>query len=161
MKTIIVTLTLILFSFVMQEMQAQNDSIPSSSKDSISIKSEFLAKQRQKIIDQEKEGLKNDLETIQFKLDNKLIKQEDAVKLKKEAAEKRALNIENRIEILENKTALEERNNASYGNFIELLGSGKIVNISMDFDSEKERIYDRRTTSDLVLAAGFNNAISD
>ena len=160
MKTIIVTLTLILFSFVMQEMQAQNDSIPTSSKDSLSLKSEFLEKQREKILAEEKGELKYKLERIQIRLDNKSITQEEADKLKKEAAEKHALNIENRIAILENKTALDERNNNNYSS-IELLNSGKIVNINVNYEEEKDRVYDRRTTSDLVLAAGFNNVISD
>lgn len=152
MKTIIVTLTLIMFSFAMQEMQAQNDSIPN--------KTERLENLKQKIIDEEKEGLKYDLERIQMRLDNKSITQEEADKLKKEAAEKHALNIENRIAILENKMALDERNKDGYGTSIELLGNGKIVNINVH-DDEKDRVYDRRTTSDLVLAAGFNNVISD
>lgn len=153
MKTIIVTLTLILFSFAMQEMQAQNDSIP--------IKTERLETLKQKIIDEEKEGLKNDLNSIQLRLDKKYITLEEADKLKKEAAEKHALNIENRIIILENKLALDERNKNNYGTSIELLGNGKIVNINVDHDDDEDRVYDRRTTSDLVIAAGFNNVISD
>jgi hypothetical protein len=153
MKTIIVSLTLIMFSFAMQEMQAQNDSIQ--------IKTERLETLKQKIIDEEKEGLKNDLNSIQLRLDKKYITLEEADKLKIEAAEKHALNIENRIIILENKLALDERNNSNYGTSIELLGNGKIVNINVDHDNEKDRVYDLRTTSDLVLAAGFNNVISD
>ena len=157
MKTIIVSLTLIMFSFAMQQMQAQNDSI--------SDKTERLENLKQKIIDEEKEGLKYKIERIQMRLDNKSITQEEADILKKEAAEKHALNIENRIAILENKLALDERNKDGYGASIELLGNGKIVNINMhnddDHDDEKDRLYDMRTTSDLVLAAGFNNVISD
>tara|TARA_R100001369_G_scaffold954_4_gene3157 strand:+ start:27542 stop:28582 length:1041 start_codon:yes stop_codon:yes gene_type:complete len=152
MKTIIITLSLIIFSFALQEMQAQNDSIP--------VKTERLEKLKQKIIDEEKQGLKLELERFQIKLENKSITQEEADKLKKEAAEKHALNIENKIAILDNKTALEERNNNTYSS-IELLGNGKIVNINVNYDGdEKDRDYDKRTTSDLVLAAGFNNVIS-
>ncbi|WP_010228910.1 hypothetical protein [Gillisia marina] len=154
MKTIIVSLTLIMFSFAMQEMQAQNDSI--------SDKTERLETLKQKIIEEEKEELKLELERIQMRLDNKSITQEVADDLKKEAAEKRALNIENRIVILENKLALDERNKYNYGTSIELLGNGKIVNINRSYKAEeKDRVYDKRTTSDLVLAAGFNNVISD
>ena len=152
MKTIIVTLTLIMFSFVMQEMQAQNDSIAN--------KTEKLETLKQKIIDEEKESLKNDLERIQMRLDNKSITYEEADRLKREAAEKRALNIENRIAILENKIALEERNNDNYTS-LELLGNGKLVNINVSHEDEKDRVYDRRTTSDLLIAAGFNNVISN
>ena len=152
MKTIIVTLTLIMFSFAMQEMHAQNDSIPN--------KTERLETLKQKIIDEEKEGLRNEIERIQLRLDKKSITQEEADKLKQEAAEKHALNIENKIAILENKMALDERNSNNYTS-IELLGNGKIVNINVNYEDEKDRVYDRRTTSDLVLAAGFNNVISD
>ena len=110
MKTIIITLSLIIFSFAMQEMQAQNDSISSSSKDSVSNKSEFFEKQKQKVIDEEKAQLKLDLEGIAYRLDKKMITADQANLLKKRAAEKRALNIENRIIILENQLELNERN---------------------------------------------------
>lgn len=152
MKTIIVSLTLIMFSFAMQEMQAQNDSIPN--------KMERLEMLKQKIVEQEKEELKSELGRIQIQLDNKSISLEEADKLKKEAAEKHALNIENRIAILENKFALDERNNENYS-AIELLGNGKIINIDIKSEDKKDRVYDRRTTSDMVLAAGLNNVITD
>ncbi len=158
MKTIIVTLTLILFSFVMQEMQGQNDSIAFNSQDSLSIKTEFFEKQKQIIIYDEKAQLKLDLGGIAYRLENNLITADQASEMKVKVAEKRALNIENRIAILENEIALEERNN--HTNYLAIFGNGKIIDLNIN-NSDGKRIVDRRTTSDLVLAAGFNNVISD
>ncbi|TVZ27271.1 hypothetical protein JM83_2300 [Gillisia sp. Hel_I_86] len=158
MKTIIVTLSLIMFSFAMQEMQAQNDSIPSNSKDSLYIKSEFFEKQKQKIIEEEKVALKLDLEGIAYRLENNLITPDQASSMKIKAAEKRALNIENRIAILENEIALEGRN--KHTDYLGIFDNGKIIDLNIN-TSDGKRIFDRRTTSDLVLAAGFNNVISD
>jgi len=157
MKTITVVLSLIIFSFIMQEMQAQNDSIASIKNDSI-IKKEFFEKQKQMIIDEEKGGLKSDLAKIANKLDEKTISLDQANKLKETAAEKRALNIENRIVILSNKIALEERNGTDV-NYTDI--SDKDKRIDINFGREKTEIYDKRTNSGLVLAVGFNNAIAD
>lgn len=158
MKTIIVTLSLFLFNFAIQEMQAQNDSIASTSQDSLSIKTEFFEKQKQKIIDDEKAQLKLDLEGIAYRLENNLITADQASEMKVKAAEKRALNIENRIAILENEIALEGRNR--HTDYLAIFDNGKIIDLNIN-NSDGKRIVDRRTTSDLVLAAGFNNVISD
>ncbi|WP_026837635.1 hypothetical protein [Gillisia sp. JM1] len=157
MKTIIVTLTLILFSFVMQEMQAQNDSISTSNKDSLIIKKEFFEKQKQKIIDEEKEGLKLDLEEIANRLNKNIIAIDQANVLKENAAKKRALNIENRIIILENRIALEERNGEDV-NYLGFFEEDK--RIDLNFGNDKSQTFDKRTSSGLVLAVGLNNAIS-
>jgi hypothetical protein len=153
MKTIIVTLTLILFSFVMQEMQAQNDSIPSQQ--------EKIQELKDKIILEEKKVLKIKLEGINYRLERDYITLEEANEQKKKAAETHALNIENRIAILENEIALRQRegDNSPYL-ALEIFEDGKPLNLKLK-DGEIDRKYDRRTTSDLVLAAGFNNVISD
>jgi len=156
MKTIIVTLTLIFFSFAMQEMQAQNDTIASIKNDSI-IKKEFFEKQKQIIIDEEKAELKLDLEGIAYRLDKGMITAIEANTQKEKAAKKRALNIEDRISILENQLALEERN-GEHVNSLALFDNGKIIDLN--FNKDKPRPYDKRTSSDLVLAVGFNNAIA-
>ncbi len=158
MKTIILSLTLIMFSFAIQEMQAQNDSISSSSQDSLIIKGEFFEKQKQKIIDEEKAALKIDLEGIAYRLEKEMITAIQATAQKEEAAKKRALNIENRISILENQMALEERN-GEHVNSLAIFDNGKIIDLN--FNKDKTRPQDKRTSSDLVLAVGFNNAISE
>lgn len=150
MKTIIITLTLFMSSFVMQEMQAQNDSIPSQV--------EKIQELRDKIILGEKKLLKIKLEGISYRLERDYITLEEANEQKKKAAETHAMNIENRIAILENEIALDGRNKQI--DYVGIFDNGKIIDLNIN-NSDGERIFDRRTTSDLVLAAGLNNVISD
>ncbi len=122
---------------------------------------EKIEKQKEEIIEEEREALRIEIEKINDQLDEELISFEEATNLKKQAAEKHALNIENRITILENQTALSERNNSTeeWGNeknYISVFGEGNIVKVNI----KKEKKYDRRTTSDLVFAFGLNNVIT-
>lgn len=131
--------------------------------------------QEQKIMvqNEEKDQLKETVEAINLRLDNKEITQEQASNLKTAAAEKHALNIENRLAIIENRIALLERNETVTQDTGATL-DGYIVEIGKNKDSDeydvgsiyigphtkrKPRVYDKRTTSDLVFAIGFNNAI--
>ncbi|NQX77869.1 hypothetical protein [Gilvibacter sp.] len=112
---------------------------------------------------EEKEALKDEVIAINDRLDKGEITEDEATQLKQEAAEKRALNIENRVVIIQNQIDLLERNGSlnttSTDNFeLVVFSKGKVL----DFDyTPKERKYDRRTTSDLVLAFGLNNAITE
>ncbi|MEX0998203.1 MAG: hypothetical protein WDZ45_14215, partial [Flavobacteriaceae bacterium] len=123
--------------------------------------SEKIEQRKQEIIEEEREALRVEVENINKQIDEEQITFEEATNLKKQAAEKHALNIENRITILENQAALSERNQADRDledeqNSIRFLGEDYIVNVNL----KKERKYDRRTTSDLVFAVGFNNVIT-
>ncbi|MDX1761259.1 MAG: hypothetical protein R3218_03815, partial [Christiangramia sp.] len=73
-------------------------------------KLEVLEQQKKDIVAEEKEKLKNEVEAINQKLDEKTISFEEADRLKEEAAKKHALNIENRLAIIDNKIALLNRN---------------------------------------------------
>lgn len=122
---------------------------------------EKIELQKQEIINQEKEALRLGVEKINNQLDEQLISFEEATILKKQAAEKHALNIENRIAILENQTALDERYNSleyweNEQNYISFFSVGNIIKVNL----KKEKKYDRRTTSDLVFAFGLNNVIT-
>ncbi len=133
-------------------------------------KVEELKAQKIKITEQEKEALKKEVVRINERYDNGELSVEEANNLKEAEAMKSALNIEDRIEIIDNRIALLERN------------EGNLLNAEKDFtinDNEKgitvswgdrepftvfrkrHRIprYDRRTYSDFVFAVGFNNAI--
>ena len=129
--------------------------------------------EKDKITQQEKELLKKEIEEITKKLENKEITKEQADELKREAAVKRALNIENRIAIVENKIALLKRND---GKLIENhTDGGAYLAINWGGEDEKgarligvkygdransiDKIYDRRTYSGTVIAVGLNNAI--
>ncbi|WP_298317684.1 hypothetical protein [uncultured Aquimarina sp.] len=137
-----------------------------------SDKIEKLKQEKEEIVISEKEALKEEVEAINERLVKGEITTEKAQKLKEVAAEKHALNIENRLAIINNQIALIERNDSDYLNS----NKGKISiglgakdkdngDILFGFNvntGKKSKIrYDRRTYSDLVVAFGLNNAIVD
>ncbi len=130
-----------------------------------------LEKQKEQITLQEKEALKEEVKTITTRFERGEITEEQAKELKEEAARKRALNIEDRIAIIDNQIALLKRNN---GEVLETKreisiiedGVGLTINVgdeSLQLFSNKGKVpvYDRRTYSDFVIAFGLNNAIID
>jgi hypothetical protein len=123
----------------------------------------ILEAAKQDIVTEEKEALRKEVETINRRQESQQITLEEAEALKKAAAEKRALNIENRLAIIDNKVALLERNavdtlvDRNDKLTISFFGKGNILDITYDDDEIK---YDRRTYSDFVFAVGFNNVIT-
>lgn len=163
MKTITKYLLVIILSFSIQLMNAQE---PTTKEESI----EVLIKQKKAIEKEERDALKTKVESINERLDKGDITQAEAERLKKEAAEKHALNIENRIAIIDNKIELLKRNGyvsqdpSDDDTFTFRIGSGDDQDGFIYFGKrrhDKPRKYDRRTTSDMVLAFGLNNAIID
>ncbi len=158
-------LVVIALVFAAQQMAAQE----TKNEDEIAR----LKAQREYVQNSEKDALKKEVEAINERLDNGEIALEEATQLKKELAEKHALNIENRLAIIDNRIALLERNeHVDYDTGANL--EGFVLEIGKNEDSDeydigsiyigphqkrKPRVYDRRTTSDLVFAIGFNNAI--
>ncbi|NNJ89092.1 MAG: hypothetical protein HKP53_06800 [Eudoraea sp.] len=136
-----------------------------------------LKLQKEQVTFQEKEALKSEVEEIVQRQKKGEITLEEARELKQEAARKRALNIENKLAILDNTIALLERNDGEllteqdtlpYVNKIEIgwghkdKDNSRIFGIKYSDKSEpRPVIYDRRTYSDMVLAFGINNAIID
>ena len=169
MRVIIIYLIVVLISFAVQQTSAQTD-------EDYKGKVELLKKQKDQIAEQEKEALKIEVEEINKRYEKNQISFEEAKDLKESAAKKRALNIENRIAIVENEILLLERNN---GNVLEaeaLDSTGyRALEINLDLirkdgssvlwegkrRMKKELKYDRRTYSDFVLAVGLNNALID
>jgi hypothetical protein len=165
MKKISMYFVLYALSFSVQFITAQ-DTIPNINKEKI----ESLKKSKNQVQDEEKALLKAEVETINDKLALGEITKNEAQVLKEEAAKKRALNIENRMAIIDNKIALLERNEDEYKEEdekkktqIEIIirdddyDDGFIGIITKDEDKPKK--YDKRTSSHLVFAMGFNNAI--
>jgi hypothetical protein len=157
-------LVLLALCLVVQLINAQDTINNANNRQKI----EEFKKVKADIQNEERQFLKVEVESINTRLEKGEINEEEATILKKEAAKKRALNIENRIAIIDNKIALLERNYDGYIN-IDVGDVTKIeikvgdddeeffgINIS---DKKKPKKYDRRTTSDLVFAIGFNNAI--
>ena len=151
-----------------QMIQAQQDSTSTYNR----AKIEALKDLKETVKTEEREALKNEVEAINKRLEAGEITNAEAEKLKKEAAKKRALNIENRLAIIENKIAFLQRNTNSYTNvndddpegFVLRIGGGETNEGIVFFGKRKydrPRRYDRRTSSDLVFAFGFNNALID
>lgn len=134
-----------------------------------------LKEQREKVEDQEKKALKQEVKDINNRLDRGTITYEEAQALKEKAAQKRALNIENRQAIIDNNIALLERGeDYAIEKDLDSLQAVTRLQISVGgedgeettifgirFDDRRDRPvkYDRRTYSDFVMAIGLNNAI--
>jgi len=129
---------------------------------------ESLKASKEAIVNEEKDLLREEVEQISDQLEEGSISKEQADQLKQEAAEKHARNIENRLAIVDNKIALIERNRM-YEVYDD--DDRAVLHIGFGGDREDQFIYlgkkykqpkyDRRTTSDLVLAVGLNNAIGE
>lgn len=143
-------------------------------QDNYKDKIETLKEQKEKITLEEKEALKDEVDAINKRSDKGEISAEKATELKEEAAKKRALNIENRLAIIDNKIALLERNEGDVFSEDQNTTNGEDEagisikiddDVSIRIDDEEWDIftnktkYDRRTYSDLVFAFGLNNAI--
>ncbi|MGB7841752.1 MAG: hypothetical protein WBL21_03100 [Salinimicrobium sp.] len=153
MKKFTLVFAVLFMSLTAFPVQAQEE------QDSARVKIERLEQQKEKIIAEEKEALKKEVEAINSRLEKKEIDWEEAEKLKSETAKKHALNIKNRVGIIENQIALLKREEHE---------------VEWEWDADED--YDRgddddedhwrkshysRTMTHLVVAAGFNNAITD
>lgn len=163
MQTITNYLALLVLCLCVQFINAQ-DSIPKVNKEKI----ETLKELKEQINTEEREFLKVEVEAINMRLEKGEITNAEAEVLKQEVAKKRALNIENRIAIINNKIALLERNEEGYqtqnDEDLSKIGvsiggeEGSFAGVKIN-SKNKPKKYDKRTTSDLVLAFGLNNAI--
>ncbi|MFI1745198.1 hypothetical protein [Thalassobellus sediminis] len=158
MQTITKCLVVFILSLNVHLINAQ-DSLPEI-KNRKNI--EMLEKIKITIQEQERGYLKEEVVAINKRLENSEITFLESENLKKEAAKKHALNIENRIAIVNNKIELLKRN--EYG----LNKSGVDHKFGIVVDNvpysiakkkDKPKKYDERTSSDFVLAFGLNNAI--
>ena len=133
---------------------------------------EELTKLRVAIAAQEKEALKSEVLVINERLDNGEIDKQEADDLKEAAARKRALNIENRMAIVDNKIELLERNEGAvlgHENEISIIDEGDGITIRWGSEepwtifkrNDRPLKYDLRTHSDFVFALGLNNALID
>lgn len=105
MKTMSFIALAISLTFV-QFVTAQETEQPQNVKETIAL----LNAEKEIIENEEKEALRVEIEAIMKRYEDGEITQDESIKLKQEAAERRALNIENRKTIIANKIALIERN---------------------------------------------------
>jgi len=165
MQTITKYLILTFISFYISNVAAQ-DSIPLSKEDKIE-------KLKQIIEDNERDALKIEVNNINERVDKKEITYQEGEDLKQEVAKKRALNIKDRITILENKIAFNKRNgiennleinkkktiDISFGD-----NDNNLLELTIDTPEKKNKrkpVYDFRTVSGLVVSTGLNNAFLD
>ncbi|KJJ39988.1 hypothetical protein [Aequorivita vladivostokensis] len=158
----LITFTTALALWLLAGIYAQAQETDSASQTAV----EELISLKEEIIKEEKDALKAEVENIIKRLESGNISESQAETLKQEAAEKHALNIQNRLAIIDNKVALLKRNGSIENNedriTIRIITSGKDEdNIIFIGPKSKQRKYDRRTTSDFVLAFGLNNAITE
>ena len=168
MNTIIKFLVQLFLCLILSHtVSAQNKQKDSISNQKTTDKLKVLEGMKITVQDEERAFLKSEVEAINKRLENGEISLSESEKLKKVAAKKRALNIENRLAIIDNEMMLLRRN----GLQIEDAESGYMFRIGKspessdsfvyfgDKSQDKPRRYDRRTTSNVVFAIGFNNAI--
>lgn len=166
MKTIITYAAIAALIFSVQILQAQETKVET--------KIEQLKKDKEEIINAEKEALRNEVEAINERLAKDEITITEAQILKEEAAKKHALNIENSVAIIDNKIELIKRNQGeeAVDNRTQVIlgiaskdedGENILFGINIKRgEGEKKKVkYDRRTYSNFVLGVGFNNAIVD
>jgi hypothetical protein len=133
---------------------------------------EQLTSLKEKIVQEEKDALRREVENINARLQNEAITEEEAEILKKAVAEKHALNIENRIAIVANQLELIKRNGIDstkikgtriiFGLGGEDLDNDRVFGLKVQRGSvKKNKKYDRRTTTDFVFAFGLNNVITE
>jgi len=163
MKRILLISLLISQVFLCQQLFAQETG-KSSEQD------EKIKQKKEQIIKEEKEALKKEVLAINTRLNKGEITQEEADKLKEEAAEIHALNIENKIAIIDNSVALSERAIIKITNDdvnIELSNEPYKLTLQIFEDEESffdlqignKKKYDKRTSSNLLVSFGLNNAI--
>jgi hypothetical protein len=128
---------------------------------------QVLETTKEQVVNEEKEALKTAVENINDQLENGIITTAEAEERKQKAAEKHALNIENRLAIITNKIAFLERNQEvgvpdDDGRFVISIDTGENdVPFIFVGKTGKKRKYDRRTSSDFVFAVGLNNVITE
>lgn len=157
MQTLTKYVIVFMLALITQQVNAQQDSVKINNNQ---VKIEALLKEKQKVETEEKEQLKAEVEAINQQLEKKEITREQAEQLKKEAAEKRALNIENRLAIIDNQIALLARNSSSDTKTEFKNPQGMPVQ-NIEKNIRKEYSYGSRTYDDVVFAIGFNNALID
>lgn len=159
MNTIVKIVVLASLCLIINRANAQDTLQNTKNKEKV----EQLLRLKESIADEEKTLLKAEVERINLRLENGEITQENAKRLKQEMAKKRALNIDNRMAIIDHEIALLQRNDADYKwgtenqGQIELnLGSLTGINVK---SKNKVPKYDVRTYSDWLFAIGFNNML--
>lgn len=172
MKKIIFALLATVLLMPVANAQTAADSTANSDENRLrQMKLADLEKEKKRVEDQEKFKLKQALNEITEKQNRKEITADEAQKLKLEAAKEAALNIDNKLAIIENQRQLVERGvNYTFqfdgGRTLEIgIGNATDDNgsamIGLAYQNRRKTVpYDKRTTSDVLFASGLNNTFS-
>lgn len=156
--------------FLCQQVVAQEEK-NTEKTEKTSKETEEIKQKKEKVVADEKEALKKEVVAINRRLNNGEITEGEANKLKAEAAEIHALNIENKIAIIDNSVALSDRLGIRINTEDAKIEVGtdpyrisvKVMNDDDDslveVDLGKPKRHDKRTHSNLLVAFGLNNAI--
>ena len=171
MKLFITSLSITLLSLVFTTVQAQEKPLDSLKTPFKELEMKKLIESKKTVEIREKAFLKEDILAINARLKKGEITEEEAINLKTKAAQKRALNIDNHLAIIDNEIALLKRSDKLHqldirdkeNRLIFRIGSGSSTGDDVIFigkeSSDKPKKYDKRTLKDLVFSFGFNNAI--
>ncbi|MBW2962649.1 hypothetical protein [Mesonia aestuariivivens] len=168
MKTIIINVAFFLALIVGVGVQAQV--VQLNVINNIELKIEELQKQKNKIEKLEKDKLRQEVEKINERLESNEITATEAEELKNKAAEKRALNIQSQLTIIDENIALLERNSEQvesedgeekqeideYYTSLAFLRYDKKTDKFKDYDS-----IPSRTRKDIFVAFGLNHSLID
>ncbi len=177
MKTISKLIILISYCLFISQLQAQtpttaNDSVAKAKQNNIE-EIKVLEASKEKVRQEEKEHLKTIVQDINRKLEHNEFTKEKADALKKAMAKTIALNIDNRIAIIDNKIALLQRNYNGYeiepwkdpvDFFVGAVKTDKsslTVGLKIPKLKKIEEGKTIRTFNSIVLAFGLNNTIID
>lgn len=162
MNRIIFYITIVVVVFCVQNLAAQTYDYQEEIKSLTEYKNQIEAS--------EKEGLQKDITKIEERLNKNEITKEEAQKLKEEAAQKRALNIEDKTSIADSQIALLERNKNTESvydrtTYVNRIKFGNIFEFNSGARKKDtvgtKRYLNRRTNSYLVFAIGANNLVTD
>jgi hypothetical protein len=158
MTKIIFYLTVITL-FLVSKLNAQTIIINGEqTKQSFESQVKSISTSIESITKEEKEALKNEIEAVNIQLELNKITKDEADKEKQSLAEIRANNIEERVAIEQKK--LEELVQKKVDGQIHFSDSTK-VSYTFNFPAMKVKLknekLEKRTTSQFVLAYGFNN----
>lgn len=166
MNTIIKLALVAVLAFFAQNVRAQetDDTIEREGAFEYETEMNHLKKEKDLIYEEERRKLKAQVISIEKRKEKGEITADEAETLKREAAQKTALNIDNKIAIIDNEIALLERNKTSEYFTRDRDGSvikfGDVFTLGTKNYHKKRPIkFDRRTYSDFVLAFGLNNAL--
>jgi hypothetical protein len=136
-----------------------------------SVVIEQLEEKKEDVINSEKQALKKEVELINNRFERQEITLEEVEILKKLAAEKHALNIENKVSILDNQISLIKRNgeiglNDNMGRIEIGIGDMNkdgdfLLGVKINDGKQPKKKYDRRTSSALVFSFGLNNVSTE